>query len=46
MTDVIAGLIGVMLIVYLFIMILRPEWKWNRPLRKHSSAALHRFFWW
>ena len=39
MTDVIVGLIGVMLIVYLFIVVLRPEWKWDRLFKKDSSAA-------
>ena len=39
MTDVIVGLIGVMLIVYLFIMVLRPERKWDRLFKKDSSAA-------
>ncbi len=39
MTDVIVGLIGVMLIVYLFIVVLRPEWKWDRLFQKDSSAA-------
>ena len=39
MTDIIVGLIGVMLIVYLFIMVLRPERKWDRLFKKDSSAA-------
>ncbi len=39
MTDVIVGLIGVMLIVYLFIMVLRPERKWDRLFKKDSRAA-------
>ena len=39
MTDVIVGIIGVMLIVYLFIMVLRPERKWDRLFKKDSSAA-------
>lgn len=39
MTDVIVGIIGVMLIVYVFMMVLRPEWKWDRLFQKDSSAA-------
>lgn len=43
MTDAIVGLIGVMLIVYLFITILRPDWSWDKLLQKDSVTAVHRF---
>ncbi len=42
MSEVIVGLIGVMLIVYLFIVVLRPECKFERLFQKDPSAALAR----
>jgi len=38
MYEEIVGLIAVMLIVYLFIMVLKPEKKFDRLFKKDSSA--------
>ncbi len=44
MYEEIVGLIAVMLIVYLFIMVLRPERKFDRLFQNDSDADVRRSF--
>ncbi len=41
MTEAIVGIVALLLIIYLFIVILRPEWKFDNLFRKHSGTAPH-----
>ncbi len=41
MAEVIVGLVAVILIIYLFTVVLRPEWNFDRMFRKDSGVSAH-----